>query len=451
MINKLLIAALALMIWGPPRLRVVPRALEASLADPLNIDVAALLQVLVWLFGGLVVLLAMVSRGADRPPLPRALRKGSLTAYLLFCCYALLSTAYSLNALYTLFFAAKLLIALFACSLLLDAYPPTDAVRRLLAVFYTVNVAQWLAIVVCYYTSPSLVGREIPGLGYRLNAALFDDYGFSAAISGLYFLFRLAQPLRALYRLCFLLLYAFSLYFVYLSWTRSAIASAVMFFFLFVGLHQKRWIQAVSVAGCVAAVLAAVLSGLGGDVLAYLVRGQSIEAIRSMTGRTTVFQYLFSIWKESPIWGYGYAAANREFLVSFVYEYRMGIGAAHDAISKVLVDLGIAGLAILTLTVGYGFKEMALAWNSSRRWADSRQLCQHCIALFAIALLRSLVSGGVADLCLPLAIALGSFTVLRGARPYAVGARAPVPWVTCSPYGPRAGSVPDVGGAQRTL
>ena len=169
MINKLLIVALALMIWGPPRLRLVPRALEASLADPLNIDVAALLQVLVWLFGGLVVLLAMVSRGTGRPPLPRALRKGPLAAYLVFCSYALLSAAYSLNAPYTVFFAAKLLIALFACSLLLDAYPPTDAVRRLLAVFYAINVAQWLAIVVYYYASPSLVGRVIPGVGYRLN------------------------------------------------------------------------------------------------------------------------------------------------------------------------------------------------------------------------------------------------------------------------------------------
>jgi len=432
--NGLLLIVLALLIWGPPRLRVDPRPLEVSLTDPLNIDFVALLQVVVWLLGGVIVLFCLLSRGTRRPPLPRAMRSGPLTVYLIYCCYALLSVGYSLNPPYTLFFAAKLLIALFACSLLLNAYEPLESMRKLLGVFYAVNVVQWLAIVVCYYTNPALVGKQIPGVGYRLNAVLFGDFGVSAVVSGLFFLSRVTQPLGLLQRLFFALLYVSSLYFVYLSRTRSSIACAVVFFFLFVGLDRRRWIKAAMFLGCVAVAVFALAGEFEDDVFAYLMRGQRMQAILSLTGRTTAFGYLASIWEESPIWGHGYAAGSRGFLLSFVYEYRLGIGAAHDALSKVLVDLGIAGLSLLGLTIAYGFIELARAWKRCKGSAPSRELCQHAIALFAASLLSSAVSGGVADLCFPLTIALGCFTLLRSVGVSTVRVEAPLVCGTMRPH-----------------
>jgi O-antigen ligase len=52
-------------------------------------------------------------------------------------------------------------------------------------------------------------------------------------------------------------------------------------------------------------------------------------------------------WQDSPLLGYGFAAGTRNSLIDFVNRRGLNIGAGHDALSTVLVDLGLVGLALL--------------------------------------------------------------------------------------------------------
>ena len=66
-----------------------------------------------------------------------------------------------------------------------------------------------------------------------------------------------------------------------------------------------------------------------------------------MSGRTEAFSYLIEQWQDSPLLGYGFGAGTRNLLIDFVARRGLNIGAGHDALSTVLVDLGLVGLSLL--------------------------------------------------------------------------------------------------------
>lgn len=414
--RTVLLATTALMIWGPPRLRLASRPLETSLTDPLNLDLAAFLQVCAWTLSLVVMAAALVRRGKDRPPLPYLLRRGALRFYLAFAFLALFSALYSQHPTYTIFFASRLLLALLAIALLTENVRGLEAVRQVLNVFYAVYVAQWLAIVICYYVNPNLVGSYVPRVGYRLHAAIFNDFGVSAAIAGLYFLSKVLSQKRVSRWIFFFVLYSFTLYFIYLCRTRSAAASVIVFCCILVGLQKKWWFKYAAVVILAVGLAIIVVGEVRTDIMAYLMRGQGIHQLLSLTGRRQAFDHLLDIWRESPVYGYGFAAGSRAFLMSFVYEYGMGIGAAHDALSKVLIELGVLGLALLCVAFGVGLVELGRAWRRAKEIAGARPLMQEAVALMAYAMVSSVVGGGLADLSFPFIISLAVASVVMRVR-----------------------------------
>jgi O-antigen ligase len=66
-----------------------------------------------------------------------------------------------------------------------------------------------------------------------------------------------------------------------------------------------------------------------------------------LSGRTEAFSHLIALWRDSPFIGYGFGAGTRNALVDFVARRGLNIGAGHDALSTVLVDLGLVGLSLL--------------------------------------------------------------------------------------------------------
>jgi O-antigen ligase len=71
------------------------------------------------------------------------------------------------------------------------------------------------------------------------------------------------------------------------------------------------------------------------------------EGLDTLSGRTVAFSYLIERWQESPLIGYGFGAGTRNLLIDFVAREGIHIGAGHDAVSTVLVDLGVIGFALL--------------------------------------------------------------------------------------------------------
>jgi len=71
------------------------------------------------------------------------------------------------------------------------------------------------------------------------------------------------------------------------------------------------------------------------------------EGLETLSGRTIAFSYLIEQWRHSPLLGYGFGAGTRNWLLDFLVRRGMNIGAGHDALSTVLVDLGLVGLSLL--------------------------------------------------------------------------------------------------------
>jgi O-antigen ligase len=344
---------------------------------------------------------------------------------MIFATMAVASTVYSVEPLYTLYFSVKALAAVCVVAIVVGDSLDVKPTRRLLNTFYLVFVLQWVAIMVCFFLDPALVGTEIPGVGYSLNAAVFCDYGMYATVCGVYLLSRALAANRVTRRLTWALLYAASLYFVLLSRTRSMVFAAFLGCAAFVSLNKKRSVRYAGVTVSVLAALSVYPFEWHNTVIDFVMRGQSTTAFMSLTGRANAFDYLLSVWHDSPLTGYGYAAGSRVFLMSFVFDYGMGIGAAHDALSKVLVELGIAGCVVLLACVVAGLLKLATAFRYGAGHAGLRDMWQHALALMLLALVGSVVNGGVADVSFPFLTAVALCEVV--AAPHeADGARSRV-------------------------
>jgi len=402
--NKFLILATALLVWGPPRMRLTPRPLDAVFSDPSAMDLIALLQVAFPFVAALAVAGAAAQRGLEKPPLPALVRKKVLLPYLVFFVFALLSATYSVYPLYTFFYAAKALIALIAVAMLAGEAFSISSGYKILRIYYGVILFQWFLIIILFFIDPYLVGTDIKGVGYRLHAALFGDYGASAALLGFLFLLCFLHTRLLRNKVFWIALYMISVYFVFLSRTRSMFGAAVAGLSILIWLNMNGW-KRIAVVTVLLATFCAVYSlGLDETIIAYVMRGQNTAAFLSLTGRTYAFEHLLAAWREAPVFGHGFAAGSRYYLMSFVYDYGLGIGAAHDALSKVLVELGLAGAGLLLLSVVCVSIRVVLAVRRAKSYGDSYRLAQHSAILLMYSLVSSVVGSGVADVCFPFII-----------------------------------------------
>lgn len=396
--NRLLTILLALMIWGPPRLRFEQRSVEAAFSHPLNMDGAALFQVGVWLTGGIVASLLVLRRG-----LPFELTRGPLQGYAFFGIFAAGSALYSVDRLYTLFFASKIVIACLIATFAVRA-ATGDRVSQLLRVFFAPFLWQWLAIALLYFLVPDLVGVYLRSGSYRLNGGLFLDYGVSAAMSGLFFLTRaLYTPGRGR-RLLYWLFYMPTWYFVAISQTRTTMLGALFFAAILTLLHPKVSVRLLAVCLGVVGSALALLYGFGQPLMDFITRNEGLESLVGLTGRASAFSYLLDWWRTAPVTGYGYGM-SRYLLMAFFNDSGLGIGAAHDALSRVLVELGVVGVLLLMVALLLGWREVLSLWRRSRGNPERYPQAQMILALMVWSTVSSVTSGGIADLSFPFVVA----------------------------------------------
>jgi len=394
----------ALIIWGPPPLRIQGRALNVALDNPFDLDGSAIFQVLIWAVAILGIGLRLLNRRV-RIRLATWLRYGSIKWYLLYAVFALSSSIYSVRPLYTLFFAIKLIIGILAMLTLVEGQHPLAMAENVLVVFFGLHVC--IAAVICtlYFFKPELVGIYAPGTGYRLNGGIFADYGASALLAGLFFLVKLIER-REGKKIVYLALYAGSWVAVLASETRSTILAAALisvFAILLSGSSRLKIAIGWGVACLLSVSLVNQLYVAGAEFLA---RGQDTEAMLSLSGRTTAFTYLISLWQKAPLLGYGYSAGTRLYLSSFTTEYGLGIGKAHDAVSCVLVNLGVVGAVLLTLALCAGIWRVAVGVFCKVRIGRVRIVRIYSVSLMILAVVSSITGGGISELSFSFVIAV---------------------------------------------
>lgn len=395
---------LFLAILTPERLSLQSVDESAALtADPMNLDPSLLPQVLVWILASAWVGWFF---SKNRMRLPSTLKQSPTRVYMLFVTISLFSTFYSVSPYYTLFFAAKLLITVLLIASLAQSALRPESVQRLLIRVFTI---QWFVIAFLYLWQPEVVGTGSPSIGYRLTGGLlFGDYGFSALIAGLGFLSNTLLPSRSsgVVRLANFALYGLSFYFVLLSKTRSTLAAAIVVFLIMTLLHPRVNVRLGGLIAAWAGLGAVFLFRLDQHVVDFVLRGQSVDVLLGLTGRGQAFDYYIEVWKESPFFGYGFQAGNRLFGVDFMNATGLGIASAHDALSKVLVDVGILGLTALgTAILGTWSRLFQLA-KESKATLIYRIEVQQLLCLMSVLMALSLVSGSLADVSFPFVVVM---------------------------------------------
>jgi hypothetical protein len=346
--RRSLIVAALLIVWGPPALRLGGRDLDVALANPFALDAAAFLQVGAWVFADALVLLLLLSHLARRTQfLSDLLADRPLRSYGLYAVLGLASVSYSSSPIYTAFFGQKILIGILVLAML-EWHWPSRHGSRALQVLFVVYSLQAAAIGMLYFVDREWVipfassGDTEP---VRVTGGVFADYGSSALLSGLFFLTVVLFGSKPRYRFLAGAAYVATWALMVLSQTRSTMAAGVIFLVIMLHAHPRARVHGALVATGAGVVIVGLLPAVLRGVVS--VGTREGEGLETLSGRTVAFSYLIERWEDSPLLGYGFAAGTRDSLSDFLTRRGMNIGAGHDALSTVLVDLGIIGLTLL--------------------------------------------------------------------------------------------------------
>jgi O-Antigen ligase len=349
-VRRLLLVAALLIVWGPPALRLASRDLNAAFADPFALDAAAFLQVGAWVFADLLVLLLLIWHLARRTPfLSALLADRPLRWYLLYGLLGLASMTWAISWIYTAYFSHKILVGILVLALLEWHWPARQG-SRALQVLFAVYGLQAAAIGILYFVRRDWVtltafAPEGGPIGDRVTGGIFNDYGSSALLSGLFFLTVALFARKPLYRLFAGLAYLATWALIVLSQTRSTMATGVAFLAIMLHAHPRARVHAALIATAVGTVIVVLLPAALQEIVSVATRRG--EGLGTLSGRTDAFAYLIEQWQDSPLLGYGFGSGTRYLLIDFVARRGLLIGAGHDAVSTVLVDLGVIGLLLL--------------------------------------------------------------------------------------------------------
>ena len=389
---------LALLMWGPPRLRLGGRDAITALDNPFDLDWQGLLQVGVAAAGALVLGIALVNATRSQNSRTALITGWPVRWYLALSVLALSSSLWSVRPTYTAFFGIKLLVCwAVPCFALSSA--SSESTAQLLRCIKIVSACQVVGLLVCAIVVPDAVGADVTGVGYRLTGMpLVIDFGGSAALWLIFVIAEVLEPERRGQRILQFLSLGPIFCNLYLARTRSlwlGIIAAMICLVVANRRHRGLVLTAVF-ASVISGLLLLAASGITEDLFGYFLRGQSEKEITSGSGRVQAFSFLLEVWRENPIIGVGYAAGSRLNLVRFMATSGLGIGAGHDVVSRTLADLGAVGLAVVILLYASSAWRVMIALHSS--WdPGERRLVGIASAVVALAFAGALTSSGIMD------------------------------------------------------
>lgn len=336
-----------LLFTGPPKFRI--RSPEASLHG--RIDVALLLNILVWLLGGL-----WVAWRAGKAWRSRRFRIHLFLTHKMAAAVVLLlgvSIFVSIDPELTAFKVFQIIVALLFTSFFVESY----GVDRFLHLLLVGCAALCSLIVMCAAVAPELVVFTTD-TGYpRLRGEAIADAGVVAAL-GTILLFTSARRLSLPSFLFLSALFGSVLLF---SLARIAWIAVAVFFALAVlkrpAIHRMKWVYVFWIVVGVALLAGAVTQ-------IDMVRNP--QTASDLNGRLGLWAYLGTeTLSRSPWLGLGYLAASRQIGM----DYNPELGSGHSIFFDVFVGGGIiTEVAFIVLVVAM----IVYAIKLLRRKRDAR-------------------------------------------------------------------------------
>lgn len=196
-----------------------------------------------------------------------------------------------------------------------------------------------------------------------------------------------------------------------LAQSRTSTAGLILGLIVYLYLDRRRGL-AIAVISIGAVIM---LFTSGADVVTqYLQRGQSVELMTSLSGRTQGWSAAWELFKQSPWFGHGFAAAARTEILG-----AHGASTLHGALFDIIVGVGLAGLVPWSIAVLYFIKKMATLTIKSKHWiqdAFTRSIHAEMCAITIVLLIRAGTSSGVSmhDHAFMLLLCLIGYSVMAG-------------------------------------
>tara|TARA_R110002049_G_scaffold27321_2_gene93955 strand:- start:8478 stop:9833 length:1356 start_codon:yes stop_codon:yes gene_type:complete len=311
-----------------------------DLLKPGGIDTQAKYQILVWGFLGLIALRCILCRRADL----KQLIQSPLMWFAIFVSTAVMSTAYSISPPLTLFRSGQLVIAVL---LVVSLREQIDRIYVFITVYIAAN---WMFFLMANTgLTFGLDWIRGPGNEYMFyNRDTFLSWRFAtplghpsqisvvgaAGVVGLLARTRDWQWNRNFPWIAFLAVT------VLLTISRTAIAGMLAGSFLIFALRGKL-LPFILAIGIVAPVTVMIPS-VGESLLYYVMRGQSAEEFKSLTGRSEIYELGIKRAAESLPLGEGFVAGRAKAIVS--KEVGGSIVHSHNLFIESGVGMGAFGI-----------------------------------------------------------------------------------------------------------
>ena len=352
-------ALFLLLFSGPPKFRI--RSPEASLNG--HIDFALLINILIWLAGGLWVACRTWKAWRERRSRLHPFLTHKMAAIVVLLLGA--STFVSLDPELTAFKVFQIVVALLFSSFFVEFY----GVERFLNLLLIGCATLCSMIVICAAVAPDLV-IFTTDTGYpRLRGEAIADAGVVAAL-GTILLFtsvrRLSLPTFLSLSALFGLVLLFSL--ARIAWL------AVALFFAIATLKRPAIRTMKWVYGFWGVVAVGLLAGAVGQM--NVVRDP--QSVSDLSGRLGLWAYLgTATLGQSPWFGLGYLAASREIGM----EYDPQLGSGHSIFVDVFVGGGlVTELAFLVLVIAM----VVYAIKLLRRRRDAHSFAAACLMITVV-------------------------------------------------------------------
>ncbi len=387
---------LFLVLLGPPTLREGRNASDAFTSPLANLDTTYLLHLGVWIIAGVYVFLVIIANPKILGYFITLFRLQPSCWYMFFLFLALLSSIWSIFPLYTLFFVYKILVTILITLILVikSIQYKQSPIRNLIQIIGNAYLFGMTLLTFLFLVDPSLVSKPSIGIiNFRLTGGFLNDYGSYALLTFSYITTQKLLNNRVLSgnRVIYLTIIAWCIILLILAQTRSIWFAFFVILCLLIIFGLQGLLKRIYIVISLLAISITILS-MGEIVIQYFVRGQSPESLLTLSARTIMFAYNMEIWKESPIIGFGYHAGSRSAAVQFIQSTGINLGAAHDIISKTLLDLGLLGGIIII------FALLSL-WSTVLR---VRKYCKRSDWLFLSSIavygtIHGIVGGGISE------------------------------------------------------
>ncbi len=321
--------------------------------------------------------------GTGRVKWLSSLFKGIPGVLAVYCVFSALTTFWSVFAPWTLFKSLEYMLDVSVMAAILCVVKTSEDYKTLLDWTWTIFSIEliWCCLQVGIWPSECWDEGRLAGV-FPLTG--FNAVGAYAALIATVAMCRLVPVTQGVFeRSWYGVLFLWATALTVMSQTRNALGGLVIAVVVVLIMSGRaKGIVLLAMSGGLV-----LFTALGAVVSQYLQRGQSSEAIESLTGRMVWWHYAWLIFLEHPWGGVGAYAGGR-------FAVLKSLGASttssvHSDYVEILVGTGIPGIVLFSIAVLWTLYSLWGLWRDQSLTPQERQVSMECFAVMLVLFVHS--------------------------------------------------------------